>query len=578
MKDRTRIILISLIAVTLVGLTVFFVCEAFGPSEIKRSTWILEREAVDHQEDHASPTISVTETVSDLPVDTPVVELGVKSVILMIGDGMGAEHRQAAQLANVGITGHLAMDTLPVQGELMTSSADRTITDSAASATAMATGYKTNNKVIGLDANLNLIPSILEEAQVLGKSVGLITTTHLAHATPAGFASHVESRYAYEDIAEQLSDAGVNVLLGGGERFFQPPEEEGCFSGPGVRTDGRDLIQEMIDGGYTLVCDGASLADIDLASTRYLLGFFGDAALSDPYSPTLAEMTAVAIAILAQDPDGFFLMVEEGQIDWAGHDNNAEKVIADTLALDEAVEVAKEYIEGAGDSLLIVTADHETGGMSVGLSPSGKSDEEGPFAILGGGTFYVNWATGGHTAANVPFTASGPMADQLAGVHENTYLHELILEAFCAFADIKPVLAEGEDPCGAPMIEIMGNGRKIANGDMISSPLDGTDFGAVELGGDPSPGLFTITNSGEKDLYLTGSPLVEITGSHPGDFSVNLLPNSPLAFKDGSTTFEISFHPKDRGLRTAVIIITTSDLTQNPYTFVVQGTGVGEGD
>ena len=464
-KNRIRLIITALIIILISGLIIYYIVDPFLPSGSIESTSIPVVDSADinlsdpepeNQIDVPEPDdqINDSETQTAEPdLETqmaggPAVDPGVKSVILMIGDGMGAEHRQAAQYANVGFLEPLVMDNLPVRGELMTSSADKTITDSAASATAMATGFKTNNKVIGLDPNLNFIPTILEQAQVLGKSVGLITTTHLAHATPAGFGAHVDSRYNYEEIAEQLSAAGVDVLFGGGEDFFLPPDLVGCYPGPGVRKDGRNLISEMIERGYTYICDGAFLADLDPDSTPYLLGLFGDAGMIRPYQPTLAEMTAAAIEILKKDPDGFFLMVEGGQIDWAAHDNHTENVIANTLALDEAVAVAKEYVDGAGDSLLIVTADHETGGMSVGLLSSGKLNEDGPFEILGGGTFYVNWTTGGHTATNVPLTASGPLADQLAGVHDNTFIHDMILDAFCTSGENQSNLPERNNPCG----------------------------------------------------------------------------------------------------------------------------------
>lgn len=574
---RIRLSIAGLIII-IVGLLTFTIIEPFISSGLVAPTGIAEEDAADHNSSDSDAEYPTRDPAADLSASEPSGSQGAKSVILMIGDGMGAAHRLAAQYVRVGAAGYLAMDELPVRGELMTSSADRTITDSAASATAMATGYKTNNQVLGLDGNLNYIPTILEEAQALGKSVGLITTTHLAHATPAGFAAHIDSRYAYEEIAAQLSAAEVTVLLGGGEKFFLPPQETGCYPGQGMRTDGRNLIREMVAGGYTYVCEGASLSRIDSGSTTKLLGLFGEGSMTEPYTPTLAEMTTAAIEILSKNPEGFFLMVEGGQIDWGGHDNDPDKVIRNAIALDQAVEVANNYAHQTGDTLFIVTADHETGGMSVILTASGQPEEDGPFEILDGGSFYVNWTTGGHTAANVPLTASGPMADHLSGVYENTYLHELILDAFCSFAGLRPALAEGEDPCGTPLMEVWGNGWVIAHGDVVPNELDGTDFGDLKLGEELTPSVFTITNRGAKSLYITGTPMVEIAGSHPDDFSVNLLPYSPLAFKDGSTTFEITFHPSASGLRTALITIINSDPPQNPYTFAVQGTGVGEGD
>jgi alkaline phosphatase len=254
----------------------------------------------------------------------PVTIEKATNIILFIGDGMGEEHRKAASWTTVGETGFLAMDDMPTIGWAQTRSADNLVTDSAAAATAMSTGVKTNNGVIGLDANLNFVPTILEEAKRQGKMTGLVTTTQVTHATPAAFAAHVENRNMMTDIAVQIIDARVDVILGGGEDEFFPFTDIGCFPEAGERDDGRNLIDESVAVGYTYVCDPASFSAIDPISTDRLLGLFADEGMPRPFSPSLVEMTHKAIDILSKNPAGFFLLVEGGQIDWASHSNDAE--------------------------------------------------------------------------------------------------------------------------------------------------------------------------------------------------------------------------------------------------------------
>lgn len=350
-----------------------------------------------------------------------------RNVILFIGDGMGAEHRRAARWLRAGQEGVLAMDDMPVTGAARTSSANRLVTDSAAAATAMATGVKTNNGVIGLTPGLGFAQNIVETAKGLGKTVGVISTTQLAHATPAGFVAHVGHRDQMIEIATQMFAAGVDVLMGGGEDEFLPTSATGCYPQAGERGDGRNLIQEAQAVGYAYVCDAAALAGVDTASTYKLLGLFADEVMARPASPSLAQMTQTAIDILSSSPNGFFLMVEGGMIDKASHGNDAATAMQDTLEFDDAVAVAKAYAAGAPDTLIIVTGDHETGGMSVALSATGEFRGDGPFLMPDGTPFYVNWSSSEHTPSDVPVTAQGPSAEALQGTYENTYIHNVMV-------------------------------------------------------------------------------------------------------------------------------------------------------
>jgi alkaline phosphatase len=366
---------------------------------------------------------------SDTFVPVAVDSSNTTNIILFIGDGMGDAHRLAARWAAVGETGTLSMDNMSARGRAKTGAADNPVTDSAAAATAMASGIKTNNGVIGMDADLNIVTTILEEAKNRGKMVGLVTTTQLSHATPAAFAAHIANRNLMTDIAEQMMDAEVDVLMGGGEDEFLPATETGCFPEVGERTDGRNLIDEAISAGYTFICDPTALSTIDPIATVRLLGLFADEGMARPFSPTLAGMTQKAIDILSKNSKGFFLMVEGGQIDWASHSNDAQDVISDTIELDKAVKLALAYAAVNKNTLVIVTADHETGGMSVSLSSSGASGEDGPFAMPDGRQFYVNWSATSHTATDVPVTGRGPSSDMLTGLYENTHIFDVMLRA-----------------------------------------------------------------------------------------------------------------------------------------------------
>lgn len=361
-----------------------------------------------------APEIPLT-TVTHVPV----------RILLFIGDGMGTAQRTAAQWAAVGINGRLTMDTLPITGWLRTSNILGEVTDSAAAATAMATGVKTTNGKIGQAPDGTPLSTILEQAQARGLAVGLVTNTPMAHATPAAFAAHTGSRYAMAEIAQQLLAARVDVLLAGGENDFLPQGMTGHYPEPGTRTDGRDLIAEAVQADYTYVWDAAGLQAAVSAGAPRVLGLFADEGLPRPHTPTLAALTEHALAVLSNRPEGFFLMVEGGQIDWACHANDAALTIADTLAFDAAVAAGLRYAAEMENTLVIVTSDHETGGMLLSLS----NNDGQAFTMPDGTPFYVTWTTDDHTDANVLVNAQGPWSSLAAGIHENTHVYTLMAAA-----------------------------------------------------------------------------------------------------------------------------------------------------
>ncbi|MBN2476858.1 MAG: alkaline phosphatase [Pirellulales bacterium] len=321
-----------------------------------------------------------------------------KNVILMIGDGMGLQHVIAARMF---LGGEIVFDEFPFQAEVTTHSANASITDSAASGTAMATGQKVNNGVISVatPGDGSDLTTSLEVHRTAGKMTGLVTTTAITNATPATFGAHAASRtFAAEIAADMLTQTRPNVLFGGG--------------GVGMTSE------DAIANGYTVVSDRAGMQALATESVTLVSGQFGTGHL--PYEldglgslPHLSEMTTTALAILDNDPDGMFLMVEGGRIDHAGHINDIERNVRETAEFARAVEIVLDWAAGRADTLVLVTADHETGGLTV-------------LADRGAGVApEVSWSTGGHTAANVPVYAWGSNAHFVTGVLDNTEIAAL---------------------------------------------------------------------------------------------------------------------------------------------------------
>lgn len=404
-----------------------------------------------------------------------------RSAILMIGDGMGIAHVQAAAGYAQFLGKRPAITDLMRLGQgglASTFSANSPITDSAAAGTALATGVKTNNGMLSVMPDGTRAETILERCRQAGKSVGLVTKTRITHATPAAFAAHVRSRGEEEEIAVQLLSPGVDVLLGGGRREFLPT------SAGGDREDGRNLLQEAERAGYTL-----ALKPQDLAAIRRLplLGLFAENELGytidqPKEEPTLAQMTAKALELLGAEEDGFFLMVEGGEIDYGAHANDLATMIHEVLAFDEAVRVAMEFVAQHPDTLLVVTADHETGGLTLPRPVKWAAVREQPVSIekvgqeweqmgktlhqrlraaeqrLGvsltaaekarllrasdnleemGGLLArmiseragVAWSTYDHTAAWVPVVATGPGSESIRALQDNTDVNRVLQSA-----------------------------------------------------------------------------------------------------------------------------------------------------
>lgn len=381
---------------------------------------------------------------------TPAAGSGLaNSAIFFFGDGVGAAHRTAGTLFGVGLIGSLVMDSLPVVGQVATSSLgpDGFVTDSAAAATAYGTGFKTINGAIGVDADGNTRTNIVELAKAAGKSVGLISTSQITDASPAGLAAHVPDRDMQSEIARQyIEDVEIDVILGGGEDRWLPEGTAGAYPDNPAEdpeeqssSDQGNLIERAQQLGYAYVSDAAGL---DGATGPKLLGLFANEEMfqqfpegqGDIYDPvvTLDTMTAKAIEILSQNPNGFFLFVEEEATDEFSHANNATYVLKGMSELDRAVQVGLDYAASVGDTLVLVGADHECGGLTVEAvddeDESGATDgdlavsaEDGPFDVANSDfQFTMDWTTTGHTGSTVPFTATGPGSELLGGSYDNT--------------------------------------------------------------------------------------------------------------------------------------------------------------
>lgn len=324
----------------------------------------------------------------------------VKNIILMIGDGMGTAEVYAAYTVNKG---RLNLERSHYTGFSKTSSADNYITDSGAGGTAIATGKKTNNTFIATLPDSAPAKTILEIAEENGLSTGLVATCALTHATPASFIAHRPSRYDSLGIAAEFVGSGIDVFVGGGRIHFEE------------RPDGRNISDLLRKEGCSVVysLDSLSTTNADRAGC-----FVTDKQLSPVNKGRgnfLTEATRVSLSRLKENERGFFIMIEGSQIDWGGHANDIDYQVSETIDFDKAVGEAMNFADENPGTLVVVTADHETGGLT----------------ILGGdidaGQLKSGYSTGYHTGIMVPVFAYGAGAEIFSGIYENTELfHKMI--------------------------------------------------------------------------------------------------------------------------------------------------------
>lgn len=386
----------------------------------------------------------------------------VKNVIFMVPDGFSASYATNYRW----FKGEESLMDSMLVGMHRTYSADTEVTDSAAAGTAFATGVKTNNGMISTSPDGKELKTILETAEEEGKSSGLVATSTITHATPAVFASHVASRASEADIAPQLIENDVDVILGGGKKYF--PEA---------------LLNKAKENGYNYISSKDELAKA--AESQKLLGLFAEEALApeldrdETDQPTLREMTESALDVLKKNKEGFFLMVEGSQIDWAGHAHDAAWAMKDTEAFEQALEAVIEFAKKDKNTLVVVAGDHDTGGMSVGgygvydaklevlhnVTATGdfmakklnadrsnvkevvkeytaldltdaeaekiKSAQKVNIAIneVVSERALVGWSSTAHTGVDIPLYAYGPGSHLFKGLVENTDIPVLMAEA-----------------------------------------------------------------------------------------------------------------------------------------------------
>jgi alkaline phosphatase len=329
-----------------------------------------------------------------------------KSIILLIGDGMGIGQLTADYYFNES---KMILE-FPVCGIYATHPKDGDwITDSAASGTAISTGVKVKNGVICLSEDREKLETVLELAERIGKSTGLVATSSITHATPASFAAHVSNRGMEYEIAVQESQSGADVLFGGGLRFFT---ENTVLDS--------NLIQGMIENGYEFISQQSQLEILDIENIEKIIGLFADEALSpaNKRDLSLAMMTQKAVNVLDNNENGFFLMVEGSQIDWRCHEGNADGLLYEMQDFTEAVNWALKYQKSNKEVLILVLADHETGGVCVESALTHRENGR------------ITFATGNHSANFCVVLAKGPGQEQFSGFREiddiGKILHKLI--------------------------------------------------------------------------------------------------------------------------------------------------------
>ena len=338
-------------------------------------------------------TIVAFVVCSHLAAQTP------KNIILIVGDGTGTVHFQAAKILRGK---DFQTGRLPVIGLVTTDAADSAVTDSAAAASALATGYKANYEALSIDPKTGAAhETVLEVAERAGKSTGIVTTAEFWDATPGAFAAHVKHRTSdWVDIVRQMLGSGAEFIVGG--------------SSQGFGKNGVPTLEEMAKtGGFTLV---RTLPDLQAAKSAHVLGVFPTQPRHvDFQQAALPELTRWAIDRVKNDGDGFFLLVEHEGTDSSSHQNNTADFRSSIISLDKAIGVALDFAMTRNDTLVLVTADHETGGLRITETRTARRAR-------------FEWATVEHTGNAVPIFAYGPGSAAFGKFMDNTDIGKKLLE------------------------------------------------------------------------------------------------------------------------------------------------------
>ncbi len=331
----------------------------------------------------------------------------VRNVIYMIGDGMGTAQITAMMLERG--YGPTVFDRAQAVGLVKTHSANNRVTDSAAGGTALATGAKTCNGRIGIDPEGRPLEGIMSKAARHGYRTGIAVTITLQHATPAAFYGHVFDRDQYDSIAVQLAGSGIDVAMGGGRKYFEE------------RSDGRNLSNEMRSRGYKVVHSLREAADVDNGRLVVLTDDDHMPYRREGRGDYLPQAVSKSLQLLSSGPapgKGFMLIVEGSLIDYAGHAASIEDVKAEVADFADAVTVAFDYADTHPGTLVVVLADHETGGLSI----NSAGDD---FTASDSGLKY-SFSTDDHSATMIPMFAYGTGAEHFTGVFDNTDIPKII--------------------------------------------------------------------------------------------------------------------------------------------------------
>ena len=324
-----------------------------------------------------------------------------KNIIFLIGDGMGVSQIYAGLTAN---RGHLNLERIKVIGFHKNQASNNYVTDSAAGATAFATGKQTYNGAIGLDSLRVPATTLLEMAEQKGLATGLVSTCDITDATPSSFIAHQLMRSMHEEIAGDFLKTDIDVVIGGGRKYFEK------------RKDGLNLLDTLRKKGYQVHSDLA----LDGVSKGKLVALYADEnpiKVMEGRGDALLYSAKKSLEIVSQNKKGFFVMIEGSQIDWGGHANDTDYIITEMVDFDKSIGFALDFAEKNKETLVVITADHETGG----------------FALMGGnmktGEVKGAFTTKGHTGQMIPVFAFGPGAEAFSGIYNNYDIYTKIKQA-----------------------------------------------------------------------------------------------------------------------------------------------------
>lgn len=331
----------------------------------------------------------------------------VKNVILMIGDGMSLMHVYTAWAAN---RGKLWLENAQATGLSKTWAVKKLVTDSGSGGTSLATGVKTVYHAVGVDPEGKPLTSLVDVAKELGKDAGMAVTCRLWDATPCDFCCHNIDRDKEEELVGDYPTSGVDFVFGGGAQKFTN------------RKDGRDIFKELQKKGYHVSHTLDDFFAYDKNSRIFAVPYDKDTPLPDERGDLLARASMKGISLMNQNKNGFFMMIEGSQLDDYGHFNQLDLLMKETLDFDQTVGEVMKWAAKDGETLVVVTADHETGGLTL---VNGNKDE---------GRVECCFSTKDHSGAMVPVYAFGPGAENFTGIFENTDV----------FKKIKKLMTEGE--------------------------------------------------------------------------------------------------------------------------------------